>query len=104
MALSLIITKIVLNNDKAIKIDEEHIEIAKFKRALVDAVVGENERSVDVSLIVDIRARIMTIACKDAELSPGRLGVGILTEFQLISGYDALQLLHEDPRQMKDVA
>ncbi len=102
MTLWIEVKKITLNKDRTTLIDEEHLEVTKFKRAVVEALVGEDEHSTQVGLILDIRARVLTIASKNPDIALGKLGVGILREYQLVSGYDAVQLLREDPQLMKD--
>src|SRR3989442_13441663 len=90
MALSLEVRKITLQKDRLVPIDEENFEVDRFKRALIDAVARWDQQSCDLKIVVDFRARIMTITVKNSGLTAGRIRVAILGEYARADGDHAV--------------
>jgi hypothetical protein len=96
--------KITVNKDRLVEIDPENFEVEKFKRAIVKAWATRDGKKAKVTLIVDIRAGLLTVSTSSPDISAGMVGLGLMTEFMLHDGYDFTQRLSESPRAMNDVA
>jgi len=104
MALSLEVRKITLQKDRLVPIDEENFEVDRFKRALIDAVARWDQQSCDLKIVVDLRARVMTITVKNSGLTAGRIGLAILVEYARAYGdYAVIDKIAEPPDTMIEV-
>ncbi len=104
MPLFLGVRKITVQKDRLVPIDEENLEIDRLKRALVDAAVYGNGQSCDLKIVVDLRARIMTISVKGSGLTAGRIGMAMLVEYARAYGdYAVLDKIAELPDTMIEV-
>lgn len=96
--------KISLQKDRLTPIDPENFQVEHFKRAVIDAAFSDDGNRCNAKLIVDLRARTITVSCKGPQFTARRVGEALMVEYMVFtnSAY-VIDTLNKAPTEMREV-